>query len=365
MIKIKLITFLVGVTLPTYWKLVSKMPGSVEILYLPRALLVLVLSITNSVFSSCEKIKSFNRRIVADKKPSPIFILGHWGSGTTFLHKLICSDNQFTFPTLLQVSYPSNFWCTQRIMLTFFKHFFPKQRHWDGSKVNPLMPMEDELALAILTLRSPYLGWVFPQQEGYYDRYLTFSEVAESEVNEWKKALIDFVNKVTWNDTRMIVLKSPPHTARIKTLLSCYPNARFIHVHRHPLEVYQATLRLYEKALPYFCMQSRNSSGLHESILARYDQMYRAFYDDIKLLSNDQICHVRFDKLQESPLPTLGKIYHSLSLSGFAEAQPRFEEYIRSVNDYQEPTQIPISPEKRLQIKNRWSRYYRAWDYSI
>src|SRR5687768_18104609 len=41
------------------------------------------------------------------------------------------------------------------------------------------------------------------------------------------------------------ILKSPPHTCRVPTLLRLFPDARFVHIVRDPYAVYPSTLHLW------------------------------------------------------------------------------------------------------------------------
>ena len=40
---------------------------------------------------------------------SPIFIVGHWRSGTTFLHSVLCQSPQFAYTSPLAVGLPWDF----------------------------------------------------------------------------------------------------------------------------------------------------------------------------------------------------------------------------------------------------------------
>src|SRR5207245_5469736 len=72
----------------------------------------------------------------------------------------------------------------------------------------------------------------FPQRYEHYTRYLTFAGVPAAELEEWKRTMVWFLKKLTLRYRRPIVLKSPPHTARIRLLLELFPEARFVNIHR-------------------------------------------------------------------------------------------------------------------------------------
>ena len=101
-------------------------------------------------------------------------------------------------------------------------------------ELNFQVPQEDEFAPCLMSLRSLYLGISFPRREDDYARYLDFRGVPQHEVDEWKSAFTGFLKKLTFKYDRPLVLKSPPHTARIRMLLEMFPDARFVHIHRHP-----------------------------------------------------------------------------------------------------------------------------------
>src|SRR6188768_1544944 len=52
----------------------------------------------------------WNKRI-ADRPITqpPVFIIGHWRSGTTLLHEYLCLDDQFGYPTTYQCFAPRHF----------------------------------------------------------------------------------------------------------------------------------------------------------------------------------------------------------------------------------------------------------------
>src|SRR4051812_45052238 len=81
--------------------------------------------------------------------PPPVFIVGHWRSGTTLLHNLMSRDPGFCFPTIVDVLRPYDFYpnpfgfVTRRIVL----RFLPRTRPMDDVRLDPESPQEEELAL--------------------------------------------------------------------------------------------------------------------------------------------------------------------------------------------------------------------------
>src|SRR5688572_19378549 len=47
--------------------------------------------------------------------PAPVFIIGHWRSGTTFLHQLMITDKRFGYVNFYQALFPGTFLLTEKI----------------------------------------------------------------------------------------------------------------------------------------------------------------------------------------------------------------------------------------------------------
>ena len=84
------------------------------------------------------------------------------------------------------------------------------------------------------------------------------------------------------------VLKSPPHTARIRLLLEIFPNARFLHIRHDPHTVFRSTVHMLASISPYWslysCWQMGTEEALVERVLTTYRVMYDAFFEQRELV---------------------------------------------------------------------------------
>lgn len=173
-----------------------------------------------------------------------------------------------------------------------------------------------------------------------------------------------FLKKLTHHYQRPLVLKSPPHTCRIGLLLELFPEAKFVHIHRNPLDVFSSTMRLIDRGFRYTCFQNIDRQDWVERTLRVYEQMYDRFFEEQSLIASDRFCEVRFEDLEADPLQTMRSIYKSLSLP-FEGAEPNVRAYLKSVADYQKNEFPPILADIRQRIVSRWRRSFDAWGYSI
>src|SRR5262249_54005687 len=145
-----------------------------------------------------------------------------------------------------------------------------------------------------------------------------------------KAALTLFAKKLTWKYGRPLLLKSPPHTARVRLLLGLFPEARFVHIHRDPYTVFQSTQHIHATAQPVFCLQRRDRRSEDALILRRYQDMYEAFFAERGLIPAGRYHEMGFEELEKDPLGQVERLYERLRLPGFEEVRPDLERYVGS-----------------------------------
>ena len=97
-----------GITFGRYLRLLAASRGQIPPVYWPRTLFNGLLSVPNSLSAGLEELR-FGRRWRAQRVERPLFILGHYRTGTTHLHNLLSLDPRRAFPDYFQVSFPLTF----------------------------------------------------------------------------------------------------------------------------------------------------------------------------------------------------------------------------------------------------------------
>lgn len=358
--------YLTGITFGKWCKLLAQNGFQISPAYLHRAAVITVASLSNSVFSAVENMR-FGRAIEQTEitRP-PLFILGHWRSGTTYLHELLAQDdNQFQTPNTYQVVNPYTFLTTEDFTTRMFPWLVPDKRPMDNMALKFTSPQEDEFAPLLMTLTSLYLGTSFPRRTAHYDRYLTFNDVERGEVEAWKAAFIQFCKKVSLNDPRSLLIKSPPHTARIRTILEMFPDARFVHIHRDPYRVFQSQRHFFDTAGWYTYLQKPDLNVIDEGILQRHEVMYDAYFTDLPLIAKDRIHEIRFDALEADPVGEIAKVYDQLSLEGFAPFETKLRGYVDSLKGYQKNKFTSLDPDTKSMVADRWARSFAKGNYPL
>ncbi len=307
----------------------------------------------------------YGARVARVEVPPPLFILGHPRSGTTHLHNLLSIDERFAHPNLFQVNYPHTFLCAEGWAAALVNLFLPKQRFMDNIRQDAAIPYEEEWALCVLTAQSPYVGWSFPHRIDHYEKYLTFRELPAAEATRWKAALLTFVKKVTYKYQRPLILKSPPHTCRVKLLLELFPGARFVHIHRNPYAVFQSTQHLWSMARPYCQLQSAANDNVQERILKQYRLMHDAWFEERALIPEGNLHELRYEDLEQDPIGEVRKIYQALSLPDMSVVEAPLKAYVASLADYQKNRHTELAPEIKQRVAREWSPAFEAWGYPV
>jgi hypothetical protein len=356
--------YLAGVTAGAWWRLLRDNRFAVDVPYWHRAVFISLASLINSYYRRREE-KLYGEAIERTEiSHPPLFILGHWRSGTTLLHYLLSKDDrQFAFANTYQVVNPYTFLCTEEVNSRRFARLVPKTRPMDNMALGFGTPQEDEFAPLLQTFLSLYLGITFPRHEDRYSRYLSFQGATPDEVQQWQEALLWFCKKLTYKYGRSLLLKSPPHTARIRLIRELFPDARFVHIHRDPYRVFQSQRHFFDTAIWHTYLQRPQVERIDQGILRRYNDLYDAFFADQAAIPPGNFHEVRFDDLERDPVGQIEQLYGALQLPGFDQFEPKLREYVRSLDGYRKNEYSRLDPDSRRQVADAWARSFDIWDY--
>ena len=358
--------YLAGITTGDWLRLLRTNRWAVDPTYLHRALVISFLSLFNSFHRSREE-KKF-RAILAETKIThpPLFILGHWRSGTTHLHNLLAQDTEnFAYANTYQVVNPHTFLTTEETNSRRFAWMIPEKRPMDNVALSFQSPQEDEFAPLLDSLLSPYLGITFPRHEAEYDRFLSFKNASSAERTTWKKSFGKFLKKLTHKYNKPLLLKSPAHTARISIILEMFPDAKFIHIHRDPQEVFQSFRHYYETTVWFTYLQRPTTTDFDPQIIRRYQSLFDAFFQDLPLIPGENFHEIAFTDLEADPISTIRSIYENLSIPNPAQALEKIGSYTATLENYQKNKFPPLTPEEKNTLRTAWSHHYTRWGYEI
>ncbi|MHC5023873.1 MAG: sulfotransferase family protein [Planctomycetota bacterium] len=332
-------------------------------LYWPRLSVALLTSTLSTVVNGPERLATMllsRRRRGAD----PVFIVGVHRSGTTHLHNLLSLDEHLVPARMYQVLNPAGFLVTGWLQVPLTAVFLPWRRPMDGMRYNLFGPHEEEFAIANACGMSPQWGMTFPRRWAAYDRYIFPDRLPAAARRRWERIYTRFVAKLTLLTRRRAVLKNPYNTARVGMLRELYPDAKFIHLHRHPAAVCRSNRHL---ARAGHCLQQlqdpRPGQGYEDRFLENYRAMEDAFAADAGACGADQVVTIRYEDLVRDPIGEIRRAYGQLGLP----LTPRFERRLRRYLDrhaaYRRTRHAPLPVEQQQGVEAVMGPYFEQWGY--
>ena len=298
---------------------------------------------------------------IADKDlaGAPTFILGHWRTGTTLLHELLSLDDRYATPTNYECFAPHHHLLTSGVIPWVLK--MPSRRPMDNIEMGWHAPQEDEFALCTLGLPSPYRRIAFPNRPARHFDYLNMDGVPPRELSTWKIGLMKFVKSLNYRADRPLILKSPPHTGRVKTLLELFPNARFVHLSRNPYDFIPSTVHLWRALDDSNGLQRpNNEASLQDYVFECFRRMYGGYDRDRSLIPEGNLIEIRYEDLTANPIETLKTVYQRLSLGEFDPVAEKVIAFLSRKNNYKR-NQHTITAELRDLISTHCAAYMQRY----
>lgn len=330
--------------------------GGVSARFHPQLLLIAACVLLRMPGCVAERLRVARhvRRVSFD--PPPVIIVGHWRSGTTFLHNLLSRDPRFCYPTILDALrpydfYPSPFEFISRYALL---RSVPQVRPMDNMPLDPDLPQEDELALATMGAPSFLNCFYFPaRMSEVFAQEVLFGGKDDRILRAWRDGLSYYLAKLAaLHPGRRLLLKNPAHSARIPQLRAMFPGAKFIHIHRDPAAVFQSTRKLYRSMLAVSALQDHQSVDIDEHILWSYPAVMTRLLDALDDLPPGTAIALRYDELVADPVKAVDRIYYELNLGNSEVIRRAIAAY---VTDHRRTvTSQNVDPQTASRVASRW-----------
>ncbi len=292
----------------------------------------------------------------------PIFIIGHWRSGTTHLQQLLSQDPQFGVVTLMEAALPLDFQGT--ILGPIFRLMLPPQRPMDAIPVSLASAWEEEMAMASFGPLSFFHAFFFPRQARLiYRAAVHFDDVPPAKVQAWWRDYRYFLQKVQHaKPAQRLLVKNPANSGRVAALRARFPGAKFIHLHRQPEEVFASTLHLHRKLQEVWALQAQREEDLRTVVLANQVDLMSACLAQTAELPANELIALRLNDLETNPLSVLQKLYQQLELPGFNRAAPHFQRYLDRLGVFPK-NQLSLGEEERAAVRSALAPIYRQLGY--
>lgn len=351
-----------GTTIINLFRLLADNKFAISLRFIPRLLLVLPIILLNIPFVILERLL-YDQKIKNTIVKQPVFILGYPRSGTTFLMYLLSKDPRFAFCKTYECMGPGVIFTFGPVLRKIAKLVLPAKRPMDNLELGADVPKEEEFALGGMGIGSMANALYFPKNFGnYFNRFVLFNGIP-AEKKTYKKNHEWLLKKLTLkNNNKQLLLKSPFNTGRIKVILEMYPDAKFIHIHRHPYSVFLSNEKLYESILPQVALQTVGNLEMKEHVINTYRDSYKSFFNDKTLLKKEQLFEMSYKEFIANPAETLKNVYAQLNLEGFETALPYIIKEAEHYAGYK-VNKHAADNEKLEMVYSKWKDIYNLLGY--
>jgi hypothetical protein len=256
----------------------------------------------------------------------PVFIVGNFRSGTTFLHRLITKDDQSTSFTsfelymapsvvgrkfyrwLLKINYAIG--NPARWVIGLFNRIVEKEAYMH--KIG-LDEVEEDGQVLFHVWSSFDLLAFFPFPK-LIKKYIYYDDQVAAEV---KKRDMEYYSEIVRKHIyshggRRYISKNPSYSPKVKTLHQYFPDAKFINIVRNPLQVIPSTISLYSKHCRTYG-NPESEYNLQETVIEHTKHWYLYPHQYLKTLPADQYIRVLYKDLVADPEGTIEKIYQKFN----------------------------------------------------
>ncbi|BCG63236.1 MAG: omega-hydroxy-beta-dihydromenaquinone-9 sulfotransferase [Methyloprofundus sp.] len=277
----------------------------------------------------------------------PLFILSNPRSGSTFLHRMLEKDQQFTYLTLWQSLFNSILLYKLVILITNIDkqiggpltwamekidgHFF---KGWDGLHKAGLRYSEEDEFLFVSAFLAPGLVLFFPYLHEVSDIY--------SIDNLPEKARKKIVNNFRLSVQRHIyatggatfLAKNAVAGGRLGIYQEAFPDMRAIYIHSDILKSVASSLSVFTKPWSFHspdCFQRKYESM---SVVEMVRTNYQGIIHHQQKFNPENVIDIEYDDLVTEPEATVKSIYRYFDLSLSDQYQKRLTEDCIAAKSY-------------------------------
>jgi len=311
----------------------------------------------------------YRRRIrMTSISKDPIFILGHYRSGTTLLQKLLVSDKRFGYLSYYDALFPNSNLLFGEKMKRIFQWLIDRVKIKNPFFHDRILQLsepdeEDDYLMNKASVYSAYWGLIFPKcWRQWLNGEPQFSNQHYS--SGWKKEYLKTIKYITFkNKGKQLVLKNPPNTERIHLLLELFPSAKFIFIHRNPYHLYYSIRNMWKRAIiNYYSVQKISDDELDELIFNHFDYLIDRYKKEKHLIPAGNLIEISYEELTTKPFETIRKIYTTIGLDDFELAVTSLKQQLEKEKEYRN-FQYQFDDTTLKKIEKHWKKYIDRWNY--
>ena len=303
-----------------------------------------------------------------EKIQDPVFIIGHWRSGTSFLQNVLTRDPALGFSDpVCSATYP---YC--RLLAPMMRRIQRKAlvdaRPMDNLKYGLDFPIEDTFAVSSVTPYSIILMCSLPNAYDYYVKTAFVEDLSEKEHAEFRRTYDTVLRKLSYmKGHRRLICKSPDNTCRLRDLMDMYPNAKYIHIYRDPYVTVKSTIHMFSCYMERLRITPPPDTDLEilmeDTIVGIFERMYREYFALKDQIPAENLIELRYEDFSDDPMRDIDRIYKHFGFDRSEEARRLQQEHVDSQKGYVK-NKFVISPRLRDKVTEHLGFYMEHYGYT-
>lgn len=259
----------------------------------------------------------------------PVFILGNPRSGTTFLHRLLCLDEQrYVTMKLYHTIIPA---VSFYKLIDFFAYvdgkiggfgnalvnrvdsiFFAK---WENIHPTGFNETEEDEGFYIFTFLTVAVCLLCPYMQHF--QYLTIIDnLHNTTKNKLKNYYKSSIQRLVYaTGTHKILLnKNVISTGRLNIMLTIFPDAQLVYLVRDPKEAIPSFVSMFSVSWPFLSPELKDNIPAHKVLGKVAVEFYKHFHRQKEKINEANLLTLTYNELVKDPQATVLKIYEYFNL---------------------------------------------------
>ena len=261
---------------------------------------------------------------------NPLFVMGLPRSGTTFLFDLLSCDQQYRSPLFWEITRPfplvekDSREAKKRIKQTnrelgLARKFIPNLLGMHH--IHAEMPEECSL---INTMNVRSFIFMCMANSPSYEKFLKTCDFSDTFM--WHKRFLQALE--TQDKPEKWLLKDPSHISHTPELVSTYPGAKFIHIHRNPVKSI-GSLSSLTMSVRSGLSNHANPHKIGAAVLDFWQYaIEKSISDRSKHLTSEQIIDIDYRDFIKEPLEQIKHIYQHFNFELSQSTLDRMQAYM-------------------------------------
>jgi len=280
---------------------------------------------------------------------NPIFIISNPRSGTTFMHRLMCMDEERYAPILLYHGIiPSvTFYKIVKVVGAVdrrigrpFRRFFDWVDSWffkEWADIHPtgFNEKEEDEAMYLFSFLTVAVSLICPYMKEF--EYLTIiDKMPEKTRRKLQKYFRSSLQRFMYSEGKgkILLSKNVITTGRLHTILEMFPDARIVYLMRDPKSAVPSFISMFSASWKFIAPEIPEDSEEYRALGQIAIDFYNYFHQNKSLFKPENLFVVPYNELSADPKKAVEEVYAHFNMNISDNFKNRLESHLKNQSKY-------------------------------